>query len=732
VGPLAVVVVAAAGAIQPVPFEARPYDTVVIKATGDVIRGILLTSPNAPMVRIRNLRRNVVAVSRDQVKSVKRRLSLVQAHDAVASEIDPTDHVRWHGLALASLSKRPPTGKKNIFVEKAVSDLDRALAASPRHLPSLLLLARCHLRIGQVAEARTAVEKAREFHPKSDEVRVVLGLVMTASGKDPRPALRRALAIKPSVEGHLQLARAELTHGECDAAEAAVEAAAAIDPGSRDVQAARGEVLLAKGRFVDAEAAYTKALDASGSFTGARVDLIRLGLAAARYVQGLLDEADKTLLRADASNPRVSYLQGLIRLARGGDEMASARSSLLRAATGGCARAHLGLATHLYHDLGGDVAAARGQARKAAEADPGDAHAAEIAAWCEYRTGDTEKAAEAYGKLTEIAPRYAAGHAASAAVALEAARTTEAVRRYQAGLAACPGDGRLLAGLGLAQIASGDLDAAAKSLEGSLAAGFCGPDVYLGLGYLANEKEDLAGACARFTSALAAAGGASGPERYASEALARLMDARGMKLTAIPFDGGPGLPAPLRPDTRFGVSARVAGGELVLSGAQQKVDDERTRAHANADAGVFHSIAADVLIGAKSPASAGVFVESRNGSVEVARTPMNAAAFRVKDGRDSPWGAWQTLSEWPAGGRMRLEIVMLKTQANLARLEVRASRPTPGAGESPASKVVDLKNALWRERALSVGTFAGAALGADVDARFDNVFLVDRGAGTTP
>jgi len=725
VGPLAVVVAAAASAISPVPFEARPYDTIVIKATGDHIKGVLLTSPDAPLIRIKTVRRRTFSVSREDVKTVIPRLSLVEAHDAEASKTAPGDHDRWHGLALTCLQKRPP------LVEKAVADLDQALAASPRHLPSLLLLARCHLKLDKVADARRVVEKARGFYPESDEVRVVLGLVMAASGKDPRPALRRALAIKPSVEGHLALARAELAHGECDAAEAQVAAAAVIDPGSLDVQAARGEVFLAKGRFADADAAYTKALDALGSSTGARADAIRLGLAAVRFIQGRFDEADKTLLRADASNPRVSYLQGLVRLARGGDEMASARGRFLRAATGGCARAHLGLATHLYHDLGGDVAAARGQARKAAEAGPGDAHAAEIAAWCEYRTGNIDRAAEAYGKLTEIAPRYASGHAASAAVALETGRAAEAARRYRSGLEACPGNGRLLAGLGLAQIASGNLGAASRSLERSLAAGFTGPDVYLGLGYLANEEDDLAGACARFTSALAAAGSSQEAGRYASDALARLMAARGMKLVAIPFDGGPGLPAPLRPDTRFGVSARVAGGELVLSGTQEKADDERTRAHANADAGVFHSIAADVRAGAGA-ATVGVFVESRNGSVELARTPMNAAAFRVKDGRDSPWGAWQTLREWPAGGRMRLEIVMVKSQANLARLEVRASRPTPGAGEAAASKVIDLKNALWRERALSVGAFTGAPMGAEVDARFDNVFLVDRKAGTAP
>jgi len=726
VGPLAVVVAAAAGAIQPVPFEARPYDTIVVKATGDHIKGILLTSPDAPLIRIKTIRRRTFSVSREDVKTVIPRLSLVEAHDEAASKTAPGDHDRWHGLALTCLLKRPP------LVEKAVADLAQALAASPRHLPSLLLLARCHLKLDKVADARRVVEKARGFYPESNEVRVVLGLVMAASGEDPRPALRRAVAIKPSVEGHLALARAELAHGKCDAAEAQIEAAAALDPGSRDVQAARGEVLLAKGRFADADAAYTKALDTLGSSTGARADAIRLGLAAVRYVQGRFDEADKTLLRADASNPRVSYLQGLVRLARGGDGMASARGRFLRAATGGCARAHLGLATHLYHDLGGDVAAARGQARKAAEAGPGDAHAAEIAAWCEYRTGDIEKAAEAYGRLTKIAPRYAAGHAASAAVALETGRAAEAARRYRSGLDACPGNGRLLAGLGLAQIASGSLGAASRSLELSLAAGFSGPDVYLGLGYLANEEDDLSGACARFTSALAAAAGSQEAERYASDALARLMAARDMKLQAIPFDGGPGLPAPLRPDTRFGVSAKVAGGELVLSGTQEKADDERTRAHANADAGVFYSIAADVRAAATGPATVGVFVESRNGSVELARTPMNAAAFRVKDGRDSPWGAWQTLREWPAGGRMRLEIVMVKSQANLARLKVRASRPTPGAGEAAASKVVDLRNALWRERALSVGAFAGAPMGAEVDARFDNVFLIDRKAGTAP
>ncbi len=405
----------------------------------------------------------------------------------------------------------------------------------------------------------------------------------------------------------------------------------------------------------------------------------------------------------------------------------------MRAATGGSARAHLGLGTHLYHDLGGDVAAARGQARKAVEVNPSDGHAAEIAAWCEYRTGNLVTAAETYAKLTKLAPRYAAGHAAAAAVALEANQSAEAVRRYRSGLAACPGNGRLLAGLGLAEIAAGDVDAAAMSFAQSLAAGFTGPDVYLGLGYLANTRKDLAGASARFTSALAAASsGSPKAERYATNALAMLMAARSMKLTALSFGSGPGLPAPLRPDTRFGVTARVTGGELVLAGTQERIDDGRTRAHANADAGVFQSVAADVRVTGTSPATAGVFIESRNGSVELARTPINAVAFRVKDGRDAPWGAWQTLARWPADGCMRLEIVMVKTQVNLARLEVRAVRSLPGAGESPVTKIIELKDALWRERSLSVGAFASALMGSAVDARFDNMFLVDRKVSMAP
>ncbi|MHC4249578.1 MAG: tetratricopeptide repeat protein [Planctomycetota bacterium] len=727
-GPVAILVAAAAGAIPPVHFEARPYDTIIIKATGNAIKGTLLTAPDAETVRIRTIRGHSVGFERDLIREIRPRLTLEEAHDEVASRIAPSDHTKWHGLALACLSKRPP------LKEKAVADLGQALKASANHLPSLVLLARTYLDLERVDDARRTYERAAKAFPGNDEVRMLKGMLVAASGGDPRAELRKAVEIRPSVEGFLELAQAELRYADYDAAEAAVAAAARETPRSRDVLAARGDVLLAKGRFADAEAAYTEALDASGRSFGPRIDAVRLGLAAVQYVQARFDEADRTLLRADVSNPRVPYLQGLIRLARGGDETASARERFMRSASGGCARAYLGLATHLYHDLGGDVAAARGQARKAIEAGPEDAHAAEIAAWCEYRTGEFAKAAETYAKLTKLAPRYAAGHAAAAAVALEAKQHPEAVRRYRAGLEACPGSGRLLAGLGLAQIAAGDLGAAAKSLEQSLAAGFTGPDVYLGLGYLANERKDFAGAAARFTSALAAAsaGGSRKAERYAADALAQVTDARGMKLAAFAFDGGPGLPAPLRPDARFGVSAKVTGGELVLAGTQEKIDDGRTRAHANADAGVFRSVAADVRAAAASAATAGVFVESRNGSVELARTPMNAAAFRVKDGRDSPWGAWQTLVEWPADGCMRLQIVMLETQVNLARLEVRASRPLPGAGEPPVKRVVELKNALWRERALSVGAFAGAPMGAEIDARFDNVSLVDRKVSAAP
>ncbi|MHC4506069.1 MAG: tetratricopeptide repeat protein, partial [Planctomycetota bacterium] len=501
--------------------------------------------------------------------------------------------------------------------------------------------------------------------------------------------------------------------------------AQALAKDSVEVLAVEGDVLFALGSFSEAEVAYKKAITVGDATPGGNGDVGRAGVAAIQYLQGRFDEADKVLLAADASNPRISYIQGLVHLSRGGAHLDEAKQRFQAASDGGCARAYLGMGTYLYHYLGADQAAALSEFRKAVAKDRNDAYAAQLTGWCQHRLGMLDAALGSYTRMAEILPGYSVGHAAAGAVALERGSHEQAAAIFRNGLKTCAGSGRLHAGLGLAHIAAGELDAAAGALARSLEAGFRGPDVYLGLGHIANSGKDFDGASRSLASGVAAAQDARSPtaQAYARDALAKIHANRKMRLSAFYFDTGPGVEDPLRASSRFGVAAKVEGGVLILSGTQEKEDEGRTGVQTPVDGTTVRSFAADVDIDASSRVIAGVFMESRNGVIALAHTRLGRVGFRLKDGRDAPWGPWQNLVAWH--GRMRLEIGVIKTAPNLARIRLRVWKVLAGPEGVLASREIDFKQAFWRERAFSAGVYTAARQTEEVRVRFDNLFIVE-------
>lgn len=725
---------AASAGIAPLLFEARTFDVVVLN-TGEELRGTLLSDPTAETIRLRLLgRAGERAFPRNIVKRIQPRLTLEQAHDELAAQTLPEDYERWHALALGCLARGSG------LLERAEADLRKAIRARSAHVPSHVLLAKVLLARRKLPEARAAAETAAALPGAGQEAYIVLGQTMAALGEDPRDAFLKALALKPSAEAHVGIARAELARRRYAAAESALSAAEALAPASAEVRTARGDALLARANLDAAAAAYSSALSPPGG--GFELDGARLGLAAVKYLQGRFDEAEKVLLDADLSNPNVSYMQGLLRLAKGGAALGEARSLLGAAAAGGLARAYLGLGTHLYHDLGGDVASALAEFRRSTAADPSDPLAHALVGWCEHRLGRNEDAAKSYARAAELAPTWAEAHAAAAAAAYLAGSHAEAARRSRAGLDACPGDARLLAVLGLAQLAGGDPDAAAESLGRSLEAAFARPgqaptpDTYLGLGFLAHMRKNSDAALRYFAAALSAtADGPSGASAYALDAMHKLYGERDEKATILSFDA-PALPEPFRAREGFGVKVSVELGRLLFAGTQEKQEGGRTSVDAAVDGVALRSFSADLETPAGS-ATAGIRLESQQGGVELALAGGGAPVYRTKDGREAAWSAWSALEEAApapgvrreAGTYCRLSIVYVENRKDCAKLELRASRALPGPGEEAAMRTVELKKAFWSERALTAGVFVAAPLGSQVAVRADNVTLVERSAG---
>jgi len=712
------IVLAVAGAVAPVELRPRPLDKIILN-NGTSVTGTLISERDSPTIRIR-MAVGERALPREQVAKILPRQTIADAHDECAAGLDAGDAQGWHALALAAVGHNLP--------DRAVSDLATAIAAQPTYAPAHALLVRLLLRQRKIAEAREAARRGLTQAGRSAELFVASGEVLAALGEDPRGEYMRALAVGPSVEACIGLARAETVRGRYAAAEKALDDAGRISPGDRLVDVARADFLLARGRLAEAQLVYARAVAAEKVVLGGGGDSgARIGLAAVHYMQGQLDQADEALLRADLTDPGVSFLQALVKSARAGDA-AVIRRLFNAAASGGIARAYLGLGTQLYHDLGEDFVAALAEFRKATTADPSDPYALYLSAWCEFRLGRLDEALRDYTRVAELAPTCAEAHAAAAAVAYASGSYAQAVRLYRHGLDACPGDARLLAGLGIAQLAGGDMDAARTSLDGALAAGSRGPDVYAGLGYLLHALDSDGEAVRYFTAALSAAEatrGASAAGVYAREAMSAILASQDRRVSTYLFEVNGPPPGPFRAACPFSVDARVEGGRLVFTGTQTGEDGGRTEVSVPADGGALRSFSAELGVPPGSSVTCGIFVRSQSGGVELAHVPGFGAAVRYKDGRDAQWTSWQAVGDWPGDGFARLTVAVSPIRGGKAQVDVRASAPRFGPGQAAPATGAQLAEALWRERAFTMGFFTSARTGVEVRVTVDAAVVVE-------
>ena len=747
-GAFLLIALAASGALVPVEFEARPYYTVVMKDK-KVYKGRLLSEPDAATLKLQVGGRQRLLPG-DAVEEIIPPVTLEEAHSLAAANIFPDDVHSWHAIALECLRKRPP------LLEKAAADLRKAIAAQETHAPSRLLLVKTLLRMGDATAAREAADRFRKAAPRNADAHFITGEVLAVLGEDPRQAYRKALELRPTVEAYLGLVRAHMSRGGFQEADAALGSAQLLSPFSIEIDAARGNLALARGKIERAEGLYAAALRrVRPGKESAGADSARVGLASVYYLQGRFDEATKALLDADPTDARVTHILGLIKFAQekshgeftGAPGLAPAEEGELPAAPStesrrlfdlaakdGFARGYLGLGTQVYLASGGDLSAASPYFEQAAKTDRSDPYAAFLAGWFKSRLGRTAEAIADYTHVTILAPNFAGGHAALAAATLSQGSTVKAVRLYRAGLASCPGDPGLLAGLGVAQVAAGDAVSARESLEQAHRAGYRGADLYLGFGYLAHLKQDNAPAAEWYTWALTAASErrtAGTATEYVKASLPRLYWELGLKPTLFTFDRDGELRDPLGVEARAGPGALVEGGRLVISGTQERDGGRRTNVVLPVDGGLFRSASADFELDGLGSTTAGLRLASHTGAVEIARAPQGGIRVRFRDGQKAPFEDWRELMQWPASGgggpgRARFSISMIETGKNLARIELRAQPAPPGHGETPATRVIELRKAFWRERAFSVVFFAASPKDEEVRAVVDNLVLIEQ------
>jgi predicted TPR repeat methyltransferase len=154
-----------------------------------------------------------------------------------------------------------------------------AVAANPRSVEALLVLADCHAQAGDLTDALADYDRIIAIDPRIAEVHNNRGLVLHRL-EQPAEALascEQAISLSPSLsDAHVNRGNALSALGRRDDALAAYDQALALNPDRAEAHLGRGNLLCDESRHDEALAAYDRAL------------ALRPGLAEARLGRGNL------------------------------------------------------------------------------------------------------------------------------------------------------------------------------------------------------------------------------------------------------------------------------------------------------------------------------------------------------------------------------------------------------------------------------------------------------------
>lgn len=152
--------------------------------------------------------------------------------------------------------------------EQAIQILEPAARAFPRDTATQLALADLYNDIGRDADAERMLRRLLEEEPANAQILNHLGYMLSERGRQLDEAVRlvqRALDVEPDNPYYLDsLGWAYFRRGNLDEAEKYLSPAAAQLPNNSEVQDHLGELMARRGRWADAIAAWTRALDGNG------------------------------------------------------------------------------------------------------------------------------------------------------------------------------------------------------------------------------------------------------------------------------------------------------------------------------------------------------------------------------------------------------------------------------------------------------------------------------------
>jgi tetratricopeptide (TPR) repeat protein len=294
----------------------------------------------------------------------------------------------------------------------AGEDLDRAvevLRALGREEDAAVIRQGAELKAAlkacDLARALVAGRELARLKPGSPIIKLQLGLLLLRTG-DPEggiAALREALAAEPEWDVSLRvLCRALVAEDRVPEARKLVEVRLADDPDDCTALALAGEVRLAAGDYVGAEAFAERAIDLGGADGIARQVLLRAALAT--------DGAGSALARAESwiellgEHADLLSLAGRAALAAGENDKARRYLESALEQGGDTPVVRIALAQVLL--LAGDVKAARSHAAAAASLSPADPGGRALLAGLIRATEGPKEARRAWEEVLSIAPDH--------------------------------------------------------------------------------------------------------------------------------------------------------------------------------------------------------------------------------------------------------------------------------------------------------------------------------------
>jgi superkiller protein 3 len=319
--------------------------------------------------------------------------------------------------------------------EEAVKTLQKVADQNPASPEAFLGLGRMQARTGNLDDASKAFNKAADLATNSPAVR---GQALAAlvdldlrQGTGEQALAHAEQAVKIAADNPAALAALARAQARAGSAAQAVETAQkAVQAGSTPVtQAALGEALLAQHRGADAAAAFQKALELDAKLVQARV-----GLALAHLDQN-----------------------------KAADAVTEAKKATDQAPNSGEAWAVLGLATLAQNSNAWNEAIQHAQ--QGAFLEP-RSPAVQVAVGKIFEAaGNLDQAAVAYGKATDVDPKYVPAQAALVQVLVRRGNLDQALAAAQKLVAAAPQSAEGQLQLGAILLRKEDYAGAADALE---------------------------------------------------------------------------------------------------------------------------------------------------------------------------------------------------------------------------------------------------------------------------